>query len=196
MRRWLGSLNHFDFAAPVYDRVIRGQSIDRLRALARLTTDDWLLDIGGGTGRIAQGLRPYVRGVCVLDRSSGMLREAASKGALAPCRAGAEALPFESGAFAKIVAVDAFHHIQEQAAAAQEFLRVLAPGGTLVIEEPDIRRASVKLVALGEAVALMRSHFLKPSALTRFFATAEVRIRVVEEAPNFWVVVEKSLPGR
>lgn len=134
--------------------------------------------------------------VCVLDRSSGMLREAASKGALAPCRAGAEALPFESGAFAKIVAVDAFHHIQEQAAAAQEFLRVLAPGGTLVIEEPDIRRASVKLVALGEAVALMRSHFLKASALARFFATAEVRIRVVEEAPNFWVVVEKSLPGR
>ncbi len=196
MRRWLGALDHFDVAAPFYDRVIRGQAIDRLRELAGLTTEDWLLDVGGGTGRIAEGLRPYVKGVCVLDRSPGMLREAAIKGELVPCRAGAEALPFAASTFAKIVVVDAFHHIQEQPAAARELLRVLSPGGSLVVEEPDIRRPSVKLVALGEAIALMRSRFLEPSALVQLFAASDVCIRVVEQAPNFWVVVEKSGLGR
>jgi len=36
-------------------------------------------------------------------------------------------------------------------------LRVLAPGGRLVIEEPDVERTPVRLIALAEKLALMRS---------------------------------------
>lgn len=192
MCRRLNLFDHFGLVAPIYDRVIRTKAIDRLRALADLTPDDFVLDVGGGTGRIAEDLRPYVRGVFVLDRSIGMLAQAAAKDGLVSCLGGAEALPFGDGAFARIVAVDTFHHFRQQTAAARELLRVLAPGGRLVLEEPDIRQFSVKLVALGETLALMRSRFHTPAALVQYFSTPATRVRIVEHAPNFWVVVEKN----
>ena len=191
MRRWLASFDHFGIVAPVYDRGIRTQAIERLRTLADLTPVDWVLDVGGGTGRIAEGLLPYVGGVCVLDRSLRMLQQATSKGRLACCLGAVEALPFAEGTFTKIVAVDSFHHFRDQAGAASELLRVLAPGGCLVIEEPDIRRFPVKLVALGETLALMRSRFRAPVELAQYFASPNTQVRVVEQSPNFWAVVEK-----
>ncbi|MBN1248010.1 MAG: methyltransferase domain-containing protein [Anaerolineae bacterium] len=192
MWRRLRLFDHFSLVAPFYDRVIRTKAIDRLRVLADLAEDDFVLDAGGGTGRIAQELRPHVRGICVLDRSLGMLAQAMAKDGLISCLGGVEALPFADHRFAKIVAVDTFHHFRQQDAAAAELLRVLAPGGRLVIEEPDIRQFSVKLVALGETLALMRSHFHPPAALVHYFSTPVTRVRVVEQAPNYWVVVEKD----
>ncbi len=184
--------DHFQVVAPIYDRVIRSRALDRLRTLAHLTTATLLLDVGGGTGRIAEGLRPYVRGICVLDRSFGMLHQATAKGGLAPCLGSAERLPFADGTFSSIVAVDTFHHFRGQSAAATELLRVLAPGGRLVIEEPDIRSPAVKLVAAGETLALMRSRFHPPAALRQYFATPTTQVFVVEQDPNYWLVVEKT----
>jgi demethylmenaquinone methyltransferase/2-methoxy-6-polyprenyl-1,4-benzoquinol methylase len=120
-----------------------------------------------------------------------MLQQAADKGRLTSCLGRAEALPFAEAAFTKIVAVDTFHHFQHQAGAACELLRVLAPGGRLVIEEPDIRQFPVKLIAFAETLALMRSHFRAPAALVRYFASPDTHVHVVEERPNFWAVVEK-----
>ena len=58
---------------------------------------------------------------------------------------------------------------------AAELWRTLKPGGRLVIMEPDIRLFSVKLVALAEKVALMRSHFLAPAAIVRLFRYPDAR---------------------
>jgi len=185
------AFDHFGLVAGIYDRVITTSAAERLRHLAQLGPEDRLLDAGGGTGRIATELREHVRSLAVFDLSYGMLREAARKDDLTPCQGAVEALPFGDGAFTKIVAVDTFHHFGHQPAAARELLRVLAPGGRLVIEEPDIRYGSVKLVALGERLALMRSRFLRPDALMRHFEAPRTRMRLVEEAPNYWVVVEK-----
>lgn len=187
--------DHFGLVAGIYDRVITTSAADRLRSLARLTPDDRLLDAGGGTGRVATQLRAHVGLLAVLDLSYGMLKQAALKSDLTPCQGAAEALPFADHAFDKIVAVDTFHHFGRQVEAAQELLRILAPGGCMVIEEPDIRQFSVKLVALGERLALMRSRFLPPDLVVELFSTPLTRVRVVEEAPNYWVVVEKGRGG-
>jgi ubiquinone/menaquinone biosynthesis C-methylase UbiE len=187
--------DHFGLVAGIYDRVITTTAAERLRDLARLTAGDRLLDAGGGTGRVATRLRAHVGSLAVLDLSYDMLQQATLKDDLTPCQGAAEALPFADHAFDKIVAVDTFHHFDRQSEAAGELLRVLAPGGCMVIEEPDIRQFSVKLVALGEKLALMRSRFLPPDALVAYFATSVTRVRVVEEAPNYWVVVDKVADG-
>ena len=53
-----------------------------------------------------------------------------------------------------------------------ELLRVLKPDGRLVIEEPDIRKLPVRIVALLEKLFLMRSHFKSPAESMRLIAEA------------------------
>ncbi len=190
---WLSSIDHFCVLAPIYDRVMRPPDAERLRRLGRLEQTDRLLDVGGGTGRVATQLRRWVGEVWVLDVSRGMLAEAAEKHALIPCQGAVEALPFANGSFEKIVAVDTFHHFGDQEAAAEEMLRVLAPGGRLVIEEPDIDHVWVKLIALGERVVLMRSRFRRAATLRGMFEGVETEVEIVKDSPNYWVVVRKVM---
>ncbi len=188
-RRRVGDFNHFDWLAPIYDRVIQPADTERLKSLADLQTTDRLLDVGGGTGRAVARLGQAVARTWVLDLSRSMLQRTADKVALRPCQGSVAALPFATHAFDKVLAVDSFHHFADQAGAARELLRVLAPGGRLVIEEPDIRRFPVKLVALGEQLALMKSRFRPAEDVVAIFSSPDTIVRVVAHSPNYWVVV-------
>lgn len=189
-----GSMDHFRWVAPIYDRVMAPPDPDRLRELLELPAAGKLLDVGGGTGRVAQALRGLVDEIVVLDESDGMLERARLKG-LAIVQGRAEQLPFADGAFARVLVVDAFHHLRDQRRAAAEFLRVLAPGGRAVIEEPNIEHPAVRLVALAEKVVLMRSHFHPPAKVQRIMETAGGSVRLICEERTFWAVVTKPGSG-
>ena len=180
-------LDHFDLIAPIYARV-RYLAADRMRDIAALPVQGRLLDLGGGTGRVALALRPAVDEIVVTDISMGMLRQA-PRSALEPACCSSEALPFPDDAFERVILVDALHHVLDQAATAREMLRVLKPGGLLVIEEPDIRTFGVKLIALAEKLLLMRSHFFPPDQIASLFPSASPKI--VTENSTAWIVVEK-----
>jgi ubiquinone/menaquinone biosynthesis C-methylase UbiE len=181
---------HFRFAAPLYDRLFASPDPDQLRRLLDLPVAGRILDVGGGTGRVAQALRGLADEVVVLDESTAMLQQARLKG-LTASRGQAERLPFPDGAFGRILVVDAFHHLQDQQRAAVELLRVLAPRGRIVIEEPNIEHASVRLLALAEKLALMRSHFCSPAALQQIFDAAGGQVRLVRQGMNFWAITEE-----
>jgi len=181
--------DHFDFLAPIYDRAIPFSRLDLMLKMVALPVDGLLLDAGGGTGRVAAALRPYVRAALVADFSPGMLAQARKKG-LPVTQSPAERLPFAAGTFERIIMVDALHHVINQKETISELWRVLRPGGRLVIEEPDIRTLTVKLVAVGEKLALMRSHFLSPPKISALFPP-EARVKIETERYNAWVIVEK-----
>ncbi len=129
------------------------------------------------------------------DTSKGMTRQARAKGLLA-VRGAVEGLPFAHGSFERLLVVDAFHHFADHQAAARELVRVVRPGGRLVIEEPDIRRWPVKLIALAERLLLMRSRFFDAEALIRLFREAGGVAEVVEPAGDeqplsFHIVVRR-----
>lgn len=182
-------LDHFSLVSPYYDRLFPFLNAERLRALLQLPGPGRVLDLGGGTGQVAQALRGFVDEIVVLDESPGMLRQARLKG-LPAVRGEAERLPFAQGAFTRILLVDTFHHLRDQRQATVELLRVLAPGGRLVIEEPDVERTPVRLIALAEKLALMRSHFHSPQAVQGMFEAAGGRVRLEREGGKFWAVVE------
>jgi ubiquinone/menaquinone biosynthesis C-methylase UbiE len=147
-----------------------------------------LLDVGGGTGRVASAISDLVDDVVVADVSFGML-DKADRSSLKPVCGGSESLPFADGSFERVIMVDALHHVIHHADTAREMFRVLKPGGLLVIEEPDIRTFGVKLIALAEKMLLMRSHFLAPDQIVKLFPTGEKSVRA--EDGTAWVIVRK-----
>jgi SAM-dependent methyltransferase len=106
----------------VYKRYVRGLLGETTR----------LLDVGCGTG---SDLRHHESAFGV-DRSLVMLARASRTGA---CIAAADAhhLPFGDAAFDGVRADRVLQHVDQPNAVLGELVRVLAPGGTLVVADPD-----------------------------------------------------------
>jgi len=179
--------DHFSAIAPIYARVTYSKR-EMMREAAGLPAQGILLDVGGGTGRVAAAVRDLIDDVVVTDVSFGML-ERSPRSPLRPVCGGAESLPFAGHTFDRVIMVDALHHVIDQAGSAAEMFRVLKPGGWLVIEEPDIRTFGVKLIAIAEKLLLMRSHFLAPDAIAALFDCGEIKIK--SEDGTVWVVIKK-----
>jgi len=172
---------HFNWIAPVYDRVFGTMHHDVLFAHLAAEPGQTVLDIGGGTGRVSQRLAEIGAHVIVVDPSPQMLVHANARQVPA-VRGLAEQLPFAEDSIERIFVVDAFHHFADQPLAAYELVRVLQPGGRLVIEEPDLRHLAVKGIAVAEKLALMQSHFYSPPDLAELFA--KVGARVLSVTPD------------
>ena len=97
-------LDHFDLIARVYDRLIGPPNIRRLQQLLQLPTTGWLLDGGGGTGRVASHLIAPTGRIVISDSSQHMLRKALEK-QLCPVRTHVENLPFGDACFDRILVV-------------------------------------------------------------------------------------------
>ena len=183
--------DHFGFLAPFYEKFIKPKSPDQLSRLLDLPTPGKLLDVGGGTGRVSGFFINEVDQVIIADLSEKMLNESLGKEGLEPICSHAEKLPFPDEFFERVIMVDALHHVCDQKEAAQELWRVLKPGGMIIIEEPDIRHWAVKLVALAEKIALMRSHFLSPGKIKGLYQLNTNDIKIHRDGHVAWVVIQK-----
>lgn len=184
--------DHFDLISPLYD-LIFGQRIDQeIVDIASVQDDQLLLDVGGGTGRVSILFRDRVKNVFIVDSSINMLREAQQK-EINTLNANSERIPFADETFQRIIIVDALHHVKNQKETLAEMWRVLAKGGKLIIEEPDINNFVVKMIALGEKIMLMRSHFISPkeiAAMSNFGVEAEIEIKTQNGIA--WIVIQKD----
>jgi demethylmenaquinone methyltransferase/2-methoxy-6-polyprenyl-1,4-benzoquinol methylase len=183
--------DHFDFLAPFYEKVIPAAATESMLRELDPSPECRLLDAGGGTGRVSAFLQEHVGSVVLSDISMGMLKEAGAKDNLQPTCALTETMPFSSDFFDCVLLVDALHHVNDQAQTARELWRIIKPGGRIVIQEPDIRRFAVKLIAIAEKLALMRSHFLSPEKIVNLFSFDGAEIDVHTEEFNAWVIVKK-----
>lgn len=100
-----------------------------------------VLDVGCGTGANGQVLAGGGRFAVGLDLSPVPLglQGAMGRGHAARLRGDATRLPFPSGAFDMVVALDVLEHIDDDGAAAAELVRVLRPGGVLIVFVPALQ---------------------------------------------------------
>lgn len=95
-----------------------------------------ILEIGAGFGRLASLYQGYEE-IVLLDYSEDELRDARQVWGDAKTRYAAAnwyGLPFADGAFDTVVSVRVLHHAEDLPALMREIARVLAPGGTYVLE--------------------------------------------------------------
>ena len=187
----MAPFNHFDFLAPIYDRLVRPSDPTRLINLLGLPSSGILLDIGGGTGRISYPLVKTTAGVVIADSSLGMLTQANKKDGLVTLCSESERLPFEDNVFEREMMVDALHHVSDYQLTTHEMWRVLKSGGRIVVEEPDIDMMPIKVMALIEKLALMRSHFISPARIAASFGHPTAVVSIVRESSTVWIVIDK-----
>jgi SAM-dependent methyltransferase len=129
----------FDRAAGNYDRT-RMLPEDTARAQTELLASELaavpgrVLEIGVGTGRIAIPLAARGLDIIGVDLSAPMLAELVAKESpVVPVRASATQLPLRAQSVTAVIACHVLHLISDWRSAAAEAVRVLRPGGLLLV---------------------------------------------------------------
>lgn len=95
---------------------------------------EWILDVGVGTGLVAEAVLPFSSKVVGIDNSKDMITQCNGKFNVMFCDA--RDIPYPDGSFDKIIARNVFHHITERLQdAVNECYRVLKKGGKIIIGE-------------------------------------------------------------
>jgi len=96
-----------------------------------------VLDIGAGDGTVAELIAPRCRRYVCLDISAKLLTAAGVRLArieqVARVRGDMHALPFASGRFERVLCFNVLAYANDPARALDEALRVIRPGGELVL---------------------------------------------------------------
>ncbi len=181
----------FRLLAKFYDKLIKTDGNITWKKLIQDKKFDNILDVGGGTGRLTQFLVDCANKIYICDFSFPMLRAAKSKGMFQEICCSIESAPFIKSTFDCILMIDAFHHLIDQISAVKQILTLLKPGGIFILEEPDIDHWQVKLIAIGEKLLFMRSHFQKSETLEAWINKDEFSVDVYKEKLNFHLVITK-----
>lgn len=139
--------SQFDHIADEYDTSLAPHVRDHyLRKRVAFITSERdhagsALDVGCGTGMLAQALSRAGWNVAGIDSSAGMLKVMQRRCERAT-QASALALPFPADAFEIVYSVAALHHIAEPHAIRQtihEMSRVCKPGGAVIVWDHNAR---------------------------------------------------------
>ena len=188
----MAQFDHFNLLGPIYDLVFGRSKNKQIVKLTDVDTDQVVLDVGGGTGRIAVLFEGLTSKVFIADAAIKMIRQAQTKG-VQTVNATSEELPFRAGSIDRIVMVDALHHVENQQKTLDEMWRLLAEGGKIVIEEPNIHNWFVKLIAIGEKLLLMRSHFLPPKKIVDMCQfNRKAQVDLVFGKGIVWIVISRE----
>jgi ubiquinone/menaquinone biosynthesis C-methylase UbiE len=141
----VSSKKYFDDVASQWDKMRKTFFSEAVRekafTIANIQPGELAADIGAGTGFITEGLIQNGMRVIVIDQSEEMIREMQKKfqdNSKIDYRQGnAENLPVEDEIVDYVFANMYLHHVESPSVAINEMVRILKPGGKLIITDLD-----------------------------------------------------------
>ena len=185
----------FDKIAWIYDPLVRlfGKSrtyADKIKFVAKLKKSDVVLDIGGGTGLIANFISDHVKRIIVLDPSKKMMAKSKSD-KIEKVYGTVQEIKFKDSTFDVVYCVDTFHHFTNGHKkkdfdnvfhdSIKEMLRVLKKNGVLVIIDFDTEKIRGRMMDFFEKWFFRgESKFNSCDELRNLFDNFKVRVEVFD----------------
>jgi len=127
--------------------------------LLELKGHERILDVGGGTGYLANCLIEKCAEIYVLDESEDMLSHVAEGEGIHKIVGDALRMTVENESMDIVILSDIFHHIRDQEKLIDESFRVLKKGGRILIHDFDSRYSKTKLLICFEKILFGRLYF-------------------------------------
>ncbi|TFF84822.1 methyltransferase domain-containing protein [Candidatus Heimdallarchaeota archaeon] len=183
----------FDKIANFYDRIVGPFNLEEILDYFSLEPNGLLIDLGGGTGRVAKQLVQHVSECLILDSSYDMLRQATDLSErIILLDSLAEQIPIQTGSIKQIFLNDSLHHIQKQKETLAECYRILASGGELIIREFDrIYFWNVFLIIM-EFFLCFKSTFLTPKELSSMCQQLGFSTSIIRPTKATYIMIAKK----
>ncbi len=155
-------MKKFDKVFKHYDKFIELfnlNKMDEIKDVLELQGDEVVLDIGGGTGRLADHLSKDCQIVYVLDESKGMLSKVKANKKVLPVLGNALDTTFDSNSVDMVIMSDVLHHIKNQKKLIEEIYRILKKDGKLVILDFEKKHIKIKILRLFEYILFGKLYF-------------------------------------
>lgn len=152
----------FDKVYKYYDRfmtMLKLYKLEEIKIAANIEAHEVIVDIGGGTGQLAQYICNSCKTVYVLDESEKMLSQVKQGGKVITIKGNALKAPFENNSIDTVILSDVFHHIKEQEELIIEINRILKHGGKIVIMDFHRKHIKTRLLRAFEFIIFGRLFF-------------------------------------
>ncbi len=165
---------------------------DRVRAILSPRPQGLNLEVGVGVGTDALAMGANVIGV---DRSLTMCRESRARGVTRSVVADAEALPFPSALVDGCWSDRTFQHLARPQRALEELIRVMKPGATIVLVDPDYGTQSMEFPdpeLAGKVLGFRARHALRNGTLAHQMGSKFADARLEEVSVEVMTLVVRE----
>lgn len=142
---------YYEEMGAAFDRSMSPYDVERRAAVIADLFPSWTprrtLEVGCGTGAITRTFRHRVTELVVSDISQRLAQETASANDAVAQAADATNLTFNDASFDLVISSECIEHVPSPARAVGELLRVLEPGGHLILTTPNRLWLPLVLVA-------------------------------------------------
>lgn len=155
-------MKKFDRVFKHYDNFIKLFNLNKteeIKDVLKLSKDDVVLDIGGGTGKLAECISKSCKLVYVLDESKGMLSRVKTNENIIAVLKNAMNTDFENSSIDAVVISDVLHHIKDQKRLIEEIYRILKKDGRLVIMDFEKKHIKTKILRAFEYILFGKLYF-------------------------------------
>lgn len=152
----------FDKVYKYYDKfmaMFKLYKLDEIKAAANLEEYEIIVDVGGGTGRLAESICNSCKTVYVIDESEKMLSKVKQSLKLISIKGNALNSPFDNKSIDTVILSDVFHHIKEQEKLIIEINRILKDDGKVVMLDFHRKHIKTRLLRAFEFIIFGRLFF-------------------------------------